>query len=454
MKEEFIPLEKGVVRIYSCGPTIYDYAHIGNWRSFIFSDLLRRYLRFKGFNVIDVMNLTDVDDKTIRGSRESGIPLKEYTDRYAKAFFEDMRTLNIRKQKYMPRATDVIPDIVHLIKRIMEKGHAYESNGSIYFKISTFKDYGKLAHLDFNKLIENAQGRLKADNYDKENARDFALWKAWDEEDGDVFWETELGKGRPGWHIECSTMSMKYLGETLDIHTGGIDLIFPHHTNEIAQSESATGKRFVRYWMHNEFLLIDKEKMSKSLGNFFTLRDLLARGYKPVAIRYVLLATHYRQQLSFGDDAIKSAENSIARMNNFIREMQEISDEGKAKAEIKDTIEVARKKFEEAMDDDLNISEALSTVFGFIKNIYNFNSLNKGDASLILKFMEDVNTVLGVMNFEQDIPREILALKQERDEARKNKDWEKADRLREVIRSKGFEVFDDKEGSKVRKITS
>ncbi|MEM7819165.1 MAG: cysteine--tRNA ligase, partial [Candidatus Aenigmatarchaeota archaeon] len=279
-KEVFKPIKKNEVRMYTCGPTVYDFAHIGNFRTYVWQDILKRWLLFKGFKVKHVMNLTDIDDKTIKGAREQGISLREFTEKYIKAFFEDSKTLNLLPADVYPRATEHIREIVELIKILIEKGYAYKGeDGSIYYDISKFKDYGKLSKLKIKEL--KAGARVKSDSYTKEEAYDFALWKAWDPEDGEVFFETEIGKGRPGWHIECSAMSMKYLGETFDIHTGGVDLIFPHHENEIAQSEAATGKKFVNYWLHAEHLIVEGRKMSKSLGNFYTLRDLLAKGYDP-----------------------------------------------------------------------------------------------------------------------------------------------------------------------------
>jgi cysteinyl-tRNA synthetase len=297
-KESFTPIEEGKAKIYTCGPTVYDFAHIGNFRAFLFDDLLKRWLEYRGFEVVHVMNITDVDDKTIKGSRKRNVPLREYTDYYMKAFFEDIDTLKIERANYYPRATEHIPEMVALIKRLMERGYAYKGeDGSIYYAISKFKEYGKLSRIKVDDL--KAGARVKVDEYGKEEAQDFALWKAWTQEDGEVFWDTEIGKGRPGWHIECSAMSMKYLGETFDIHCGGVDNMFPHHENEIAQSEAATGKKFVNYWLHNEHLLVEGKRMGKRFGNYYTLRDLLKMGYDPKAIRYLLILTHYRQQFNF-----------------------------------------------------------------------------------------------------------------------------------------------------------
>ena len=326
-KEEFKSIIPNQVKMYSCGPTVYNHVHIGNLRAFLFADLLRRYIKYKGYKLTHTMNITDVDDKTIRDSQNEKKSLTEFTQFYEKTFLDNLKTLNIEIPEIMPRATDHIPEIVNMIKSLTEKGHTYESDGSIYFRISSFKEYGALANLDFSKLKENAQGRLTEDEYEKENARDFVLWKAYTESDGDVFWETELGKGRPGWHIECSAMSTKYLGDHFDIHTGGVDLIFPHHTNEIAQSVCATGRPFVNYWIHNEHLIVNGKKMSKSLGNFFTLKDLLDKGYHPMAIRYELISTHYRSKLDFRENSLENVWSTVQKFHDFIDSLSNIKGE-------------------------------------------------------------------------------------------------------------------------------
>jgi len=319
-KALFKPIKGKGVRIYTCGPTVYDYAHIGNFRAYICSDILKRYLKYQGFNVKHVMNITDVDDKTIKGSRKENISLKQYTKRYEKAFFEDLEALNIDKADNFPRATEHIKEMVLLTKKLLLKKIAYKSKDGIYFNIAKFKDYGNLSHAKLKSL--EVGKRVKQDQYDKEEAQDFALWKFWDREDGKVFWQTELGKGRPGWHLECSSMSTKYLGQPFDIHAGGVDLIFPHHENEIAQSEGSEKKKFVNYWFHNEHLLVNGEKMSKSSGNFYTLRDLLDKGHNPKAIRYLLLSAHYRQQLNFTEEGIEASNNAIKRLNTCIEKLQ------------------------------------------------------------------------------------------------------------------------------------
>ena len=305
----FKPIKKNKVGMYSCGPTVYNFAHIGNLRAYVFADILKRYLKYGGFKVKHVMNITDIDDKTIRDSQKKGQTLREFTEFYTKAFIEDINSLNIEMPDILPKATKHIPEMASLIKKMLKNGSAYKSKGSIYFNISKFKKYGELAQLEKRNLKQNASKRLNiSDEYEKEEVNDFVLWKAWQKKDRDIFWETEIGKGRPGWHIECSAMSMKYLGESFDIHTGGADLVFPHHTNEIAQSEAATGKKFVNYWTHNEHLLVKGKKMSKSLGNFYTLRDIQEKGYNPLLLRLILLKTHYRKILDFSFDDFEKAK--------------------------------------------------------------------------------------------------------------------------------------------------
>lgn len=448
-KEVFKPIKKGNVGLYTCGPTVYAFAHIGNFRAYIFGDLLKRYLKYKGFKVKQVMNLTDVDDKTIKGSRSEGISLDEYTKRYKRAFFEDIKVLNIEKADVYPEATKCIKEMIALVKKLLDKKIAYKSDdGSIYYDVSKFKDYGKLAQLKLKDLKVGA--RVKQDQYEKEEANDFALWKGYSKEDGDVGWESEIGKGRPGWHIECSVMSSKYLGETFDIHTGGVDLIFPHHTNEIAQSEGASGKKFVHYWLHNEHLLVNGKKMSKSLGNFYTLRDILKKGYSPMAIRLLLLSTHYRQKLNFTFKGLEGAKNSIERLDNFIfnlRNIKETKDEHKVKALIKE----AESKFEEKMDDDFNISEALAVVYDFVNKVYKLK-ISKKDAEKIIDLLKRFDSVLSVIDFKkEEIPKEILELKIKREKARKKKDFDLADKIRDEISKKGYFIEDTPEGAKVKK---
>lgn len=446
----FIPIRQGEVKMYTCGPTVYDYAHIGNFRAFLFEDLLKRWLRYRGFKVTHVMNLTDVDDKTIKGSQAKHVPLREYTDFYVKAFFEDIAKLNIEPADHYPRATDTIPEMVSIIKTLLEKGVAYRGeDGSIYFAVSKFPDYGKLSHLKVGEL--KAGARVSQDEYAKEEAQDFALWKAWTPEDGDVYWETELGKGRPGWHIECSAMSMKFLGETFDIHCGGIDNMFPHHENEIAQSEAATGKTFVNYWMHNEHLQVEGKKMSKRLGNFYTLRDLLAKGYDPIVIRYLLLSTNYRQQFNFTFEGLDAAKGAIDRLRNLARRLQ--SHEGKdSQGKAAMQIEHVKKCFGDAMDDDLNISVALAALFDFVREINNLldaGLVSKTEAAEINGVLMEFDSVLGVIGkvqAEQALPSEIDALVQKREAARKAKNWKEADQIRAQLKAMGIVVEDTAQG--------
>ena len=451
-KEEFLPVEDNIVKMYTCGPTVYDLAHIGNFRAYVFEDLLHRYLEFRNYKVIRVMNITDVDDKTIKGARENGVSLREYTDKYIKIFIEDMETLRLKKPDFMPRATEHIKEMVELIKKLLEKGYAYYKDGSIYFSISKFPSYGKLSGIDKSKVKIGA--RIDVDEYEKEDLRDFVLWKKAKEDEG-VWWETEIGKGRPGWHIECSAMSMKYLGETFDIHTGGVDNIFPHHENEIAQSEAATGKKFVNYWLHCAHLLVNGEKMSKSKGNFYTLRDLLNKGYNPVAIRYLLLSTHYRDPLNFTENSLKQAENTVKNYNDFYKGLNicagEIYNE-----EIKKEIEKARNAFIESLDDDLNISGALSSIFNLIKKVNIFFSkeeIGRKNVIEVKEFLEDIDNVLCILEKkEENLPEDILNLIKEREKARKEKDFKKADLIREKLKEKGIILEDTPYGTRWKRI--
>lgn len=455
-KEIFKPLTPGKVSMYNCGPTVYNYAHIGNFRAYIFEDLLKRYLKFKGYAVTQVMNLTDVDDKIIKKCAETGRTISEYTDTYKKAFFRDLETLNIDKAEIFPAAAEHIPEMVALVKKLMERGLAYRaSDGNIFFKISAFPQYGKLQHLNRDNLKTGA--RVENDEYDKEAVNDFALWKVWKPEDGKVYWETELGKGRPGWHIECSAMSMKYLGETFDIHTGGVDNMFPHHENEIAQSEGATGHSFVNYWLHCEHLLWKSSKMSKSLGNIIYIDGLLEKGYSPAAIRYTLLSTHYRQKLNFSLNLLDASVNTLKRFDDFLFELQHVI-AGSITPGIRDICGNMLRKFEADMDDDLNISAALSAVFDAIREIYRIKRekpLHEGDKEEILKALKKIDSVLGVIFFraarsaghdEAFIRRKI----EERNAARAVRDWATADRIRDKLAEMGIELLDLKTGTEYK----
>jgi len=453
-KEKFLPIEKGKVKMYTCGPTVYDFAHIGNFRAFLFEDLLRRWLEYRGFKVTQVMNLTDVDDRTIGASRKLGIPLGQHTVQFIKAFFEDIAALNIEKAEHYPRATEHIPEMVALIKKLVEKGYGYRGeDGSIYYDISKFKDYGQLSKFKVTEL--KAGARVKVDEYEKAEARDFALWKAWDEGDGDVFWETDIGKGRPGWHIECSAMSMKYLGETLDIHTGGVDNMFPHHENEIAQSEAATGKKFVNYWLHCEHLLVEGKRMGKRYGNYYTLRDLIELGYDPKAVRYLLLSTHYRQQFNFTFEGLEAAKNAIERLTNFTYRLLEADGKG-GEERITAMMGRVEKEFGEAMDDDLNVSVALASLFEFVREVNNLldnNVLSKEEAQKVHNLMVGFDRVLGVVGEvkkEEKLSKEAEELIHKREEARKAKDWKTADQIRQQLAAMGIIVEDTPQGLKWR----
>ena len=453
-KEEFISIEPGKVKMYSCGPTVYDFAHIGNFRAYVVADLVKRYLKYKGYEVKQVVNLTDVDDRTIKGSQEKQSPLNEYTKRYKKAYFQDVKSMNIEMADIYSEATAHIKEMVELVKKLLEKGHAYQLAGSIYYKISTFKDYGKLSKMNRGDL--KAGVRISKDTYEKEEVGDFALWKGWDEEDGEVFWEMEIGKGRPGWHIECSAMSMKYLGKHFDIHTGGVDLIFPHHENEIAQSEGVTGEKFVNYWIHNEHLLVEGRKMSKSLGNFYTLRDLLEKGYNPMAIRYLLIATYYRQQLNFTFEGLDGARNALQRLYDFIDRLKDVKSQ-KSHPEVAEILEEAQKGFEEAMDDDLNVSAALGKIFDLVKEINKFideGDFSSQDAEKTLVLIERFDSVLGILKREEiTLDEKVVELIQKRNQARKDKKWEEADKIRKEIEALGIILEDTPEGTKWKKRT-
>jgi cysteinyl-tRNA synthetase len=453
VKEEFQPIHPGEVRIYTCGPTVYDYAHIGNFRTFVLCDIMRRYLLYKGYRVTQVMNLTDVDDKTIRGARQANTSLVEYVKFYSKAFFEDLQTLNIEPAEHYPAATEHIPEMVALIQRLLKRGYAYQAGGSVYFKVDAFPGYGKLSHLQERQLQAGASGRVDTDEYEKEDVRDFALWKGWTEADGDVYWETELGKGRPGWHIECSVMAMKYLGIPIDIHAGGVDLIFPHHENEIAQSEAASGHLFVQRWVHCQFLLVDNQKMSKSLGNFHTLRDLLQWGHKPKAIRYSLLSTHYRQTQNFTTDGLAAAEAAVQRLQDCMANLR--TAEGTS-TPVDGLIRQALQQFEEGMDDDFNISLGLAAIFEFVRDINRLladGRLSRENAQAVMATMRRFDRVLGLLDeTETAVDADVERLVQEREQARKRRDFATADRLRAQIAALGYIIEDTPRGPRLKRL--
>lgn len=450
-KEKFQPIEPGKVKIYTCGPTVYNYQHIGNFRTFMWGDLLRRYLSYKGYDVTYVMNITDIDDKIIRDSQSGKVSLKEFTGQYVKAFFDDLDALGLKQADIYPYATEHINEMVAMVKTLTEKGLSYEVDGNYYYKISAFPAYGTLASLDMDGL--KAGARVATDEYEKDSVSDFALWKAWQPSDGDIYWETEIGKGRPGWHLECSVMSMKYLGENFDIHTGGVDLMFPHHENEIAQSEGATGKKFVNYWLHGEHLIVEGKKMSKSLGNFYTLRDILDKGYSSLLVRYLLLATHYRQQLNFTFKGLDAARNALERYNDFITNLEDYPG-GKSNGTAEGIIEKARAAFEEALDDDLNISAALGAVFDYIRDVNRLkgeDKLSSEERDKVLETIRKFDTVLNLTYKLGDIDEEIEAMIKKRTEAKKRKAFALADKIREDLLAQGIILEDTPQGVRWKK---
>ena len=437
-EEALAPIAGDTVRFYTCGPTVYNFAHIGNFRAYTFEDILRRVIQFNGMKVKQVMNLTDVDDKTIRGANAAGVPLTDYTKTYKDAFFADLAKLNIQPAEVYPAATDHLPEMIDLVSKLMEKGIAYKSeDGSVYFSVRKFPGYGKLAHIDFDHQQTGA--RCAADEYDKENVGDFALWKAWEESDGPVGWDSPWGRGRPGWHIECSAMSMKYLGTTFDLHTGGIDNLFPHHENEIAQAEAATGQEFVKTWMHCAHLRVNGEKMFKSAGNFFTLRDLIEKGYTGREIRYVLVNAHYRQGLNFAFSALDDARRSLARIDTCVATATEGESPDWAMKHLDD--------FTAAVNDDLNMPKAFAALFGLVRET------NAHGGGPVLSVFRRMDEVLGLIFFgnaaKAEIPAEIQALLDKRAEARKARNWAESDRLRDEIAAAGWTVKDSREGQSV-----
>ena len=459
--ERFVPIKDGEVRLYTCGPTVWNYPHIGNYRTFLFEDLLKRFLKYRGYKVIHVMNLTDVDDRIIKVCNEKGLDLKDFTETYANAFFEDLKFLGVHFADYYPRATDFVEEMVAIIKGLMEKGTAYKvGDGSIYYAIAKFPRYGELSGIKPAELKVGA--RVRVDDYGKDSAEDFALWKAWDEQDGKIFWETELGKGRPGWHIECSAMSMKLLGEHFDIHTGGVDNIFPHHENEIAQSEGFTGEKFVNYWLHSEHLLINEAKMAKRLGNFITAKDLKDRGIDGLVLRYFLLSGHYRSQLNFTDNSLEQAAASIKRINEFVFRLNDFLDSSNSGSEPEDaesisTVESIRGRYISALENDLDVPSALAAVFDLISEgnrILDKGSTGRKSAEAFLGFMNnDFNSVFGVVASRSEITIEESKLLEERQIARKAKDWKKSDEIRQKLLADGIEVQDTPEGQKWRRVT-
>ena len=444
--EEFVPMEPGQVRMYTCGPTVHDYAHIGNFRTFLFEDLLRRVLIQQGYQVTQVMNLTDVEDRIIKKAAEHGQTIDEFTEKYIEAFFEDLETLRIERAEHYPRATQHIFEMVSLIEVLNEKGHTYITDGSTYFRIATFPRYGALSHLDVSGL--KAGARVDVDDYGKDDPRDFVLWKARKPEEQS--WETPLGAGRPGWHIECSAMSMKYLGQSFDIHTGGIDNIFPHHENEIAQSEAATGKTFVRYWLHAQHLQdAVGEKMSKRLKNFSTLRDLLAEGYQPRAIRYALMTgAHYRSPLAFSPELLKAADSAVKRLDEFAVRLGQGRGGGSPPEEV-------RQRWDDALKDDLNLPAAMGHLFEFIKA---FNArLESGKATPeeragAMALLRHANRILGVIQFPEAVDAEVERLIAQRQAARDGRDFARSDEIRQQLLGMGIQLDDTREGTRWKRV--
>ena len=449
--EDFAPRDPASrkIGIYTCGPTVYSRAHIGNFRAYIFEDLLQRHLERRGFQVHRVMNITDVDDKTIRGAREAKVPLRTFTEQFKQAFFEDSETLRMKRANDFPAATDqrYIDKMIAMISALISRGLAYQAEDkSVYYRIKNFPNYGKLAHFDLTQL--QSTGRVKNDEYDKEHVGDFALWKAGDEEDGDVGWESPWGRGRPGWHIECSAMATALLGDQIDIHCGGVDNIFPHHEAEIAQTEGVTGEKFVRYWLHCEHLLVDGQKMSKSLGNFYTLSDVLERGYSGREIRYALMRVHFRKPLNFTWEGMEEARESLSRIDDWLRRLRDTAKIDQSEA---GKIDIGE-EFEKALDDNLNISEALGFLFETIRETnraMDQNKLGAGAAGSWLKWWDRINTVLAIESGEATLPAEIAALAEARMQARLAKDWRKSDELRDELSARGWEARDTKDGQTV-----
>lgn len=478
--QEFKPLDPAgkQVGMYCCGPTVYDFAHIGNWRTFVFGDLVRRYLTFRGYDVNHVMNITDVEDKIIRRVRETKTTLREFTGKYEAAFFDDMKALGCHLPNVTPRATEYIAEIIALIEKLIARGIAYKANdGSVYFSIEKYRGcgchYGQLQKLNFDEM--RVGERVSSDEYEKESVADFALWKAYVPEDGEVTWDSPWGKGRPGWHIECSAMSMKVLGESFDLHLGGEDLKFPHHEDEIAQSEGATGKPFVKYWLHGAFLLVEGKKMSKSLGNFFTLRDLIAKGFTGREVRFLLLSASYRETFNFTLDGLAGAKSSLARIDECVGKLREIARDIVAPAKTDNQLVT---KFSAALDDDLNISASWAAVFEWVRHmniwysveeearshsdttkgnlsdrIAQYDSARAIEAATQLAAWEQVNSVLGIEKAaEAEAPAEIVALLEARQAARKAKDFKRSDQIRDELKAKGWVVEDSPKGPKLKKL--
>jgi cysteinyl-tRNA synthetase len=468
--EPFEPIEPGTVKLYTCGPTVYDHSHIGNWRAYVFEDLLKRFLLFSGFKVTHIMNITDVDDKTIRGANAKGVGLEEYTRPFIEAFFRDRDTLNILPADGYPRATGSIPEMVEIVKVLLDKGFAYKREGSIYFAIAKFPGYGRLSKISLQDLRPGSRG--DADEYEKESVHDFALWKA--PKEGEPVWETEIGPGRPGWHIECSAMSSKALGKTFDIHCGGVDNMFPHHENEIAQSEAANGVKFVNYWLHCHHLVVDGEKMAKSKGNFYTLGDILAKGaWDRLDVRYLLLAAHYRKGLNFTFEALDQARSARARLGGFLADLRDVAASSPEKGDVAAIIETAERGFVAGLEDDLNISESLASLFSLVRSVNPLiasGQISRRQADRVLEFFGRIETVLaiepaaarlasGTVSGRSGATAEATVLEsrvqakiEARQRARAAKDFALADAIRDELLSEGIILEDTKDGVRWRKV--
>jgi cysteinyl-tRNA synthetase len=452
--EPFQPRETGRAALYTCGPTVYNYAHIGNFRAYVFEDVLRRVLQFCGYQVVQVMNLTDVDDKTIRDSQAAGLPLDQFTARFKQAFFEDLKTLRIQPAEHYPAATDHIAGMIALVEQLLAKGFAYVGDdGSVYFSIDKFPEYGRLAHIDLSG--QRSGVRINTDEYAKESVADFALWKAWAPSDGPVAWDSPWGRGRPGWHIECSAMSMHFLGPHFDIHTGGVDNMFPHHEDEIAQSVCATGHGFVNYWLHNEHLLVDGQKMAKSAGNFFTIRDLLAKGYTGREIRWLLISAHYRQKLNFTFDGLAAGRTVLRRFDDFTRRLKDAAREAdRGQDAARQLADQALAAFAAGVEDDLNTPVAIAALFDFMRDAnkaLDAGQLSGSAVALLLDAVRRMDSVLAVLDLDQEaqVPAEILAKAAERQAARKARDFARADALRDELKSLGWVIEDTPKGPRV-----
>ena len=445
--EEFVPLRPGRVGLYTCGPTVYDYAHIGNFRTYLWEDLLKRHLEFRGHQVAQVMNLTDVDDKTIAGAVREGVTLQEHTRPFIDAFFEDLDALGIQRAAVYPRATEHVPEMVAMVQALRARGHLYDSRGSIYFRIDTFPAYGRLSRLDARAASAD-QARIEADEYDKDNPRDFAVWKT--KKGDEPSWDTPIGEGRPGWHLECSAMSMKYLGETIDIHTGGVDNIFPHHENEIAQSEGATGRPFVRYWLHAAHLIVDGEKMSKSKGNFYTLRDLLARGYAARPIRYLLLSAHYRKQLNFTFEGLAQSQAALARLDDLVYRLEHEAPSEGGRTALAASAEEALEAMVQALDDDLNTAEALGALFDLVRvanTALDQKTARGGDVGAVRDTLRVFEAIFGVrLGAQEVLDSDVEAMIAARQRARADRNWGEADRIRDQLGRRGIVIEDTPQG--------